>query len=279
MKFRIVLDSAGELTDEMKRHEEFASVPLTLRISGTEIVDDGHIDQKTLLHMIEEAPLCPQSACPAPEQYRAAFDCGAEHIYAVTISAALSGSYQSAVIGANIYEEDNPDAKIHVFNSRSTSVGETLILLKIQELEEKGLPFEEIVSMTEEFIRSDNTIFVLDNLETLRKNGRLSRLKAVAAALLKIKPVCYATADGQIDQLDQARGINRALVKLADEVVARTEHPEDRILGISYCNCRERAEMLRDALLERIRVKDVLLVPTGGLSTLYANDGGIIAVI
>jgi len=279
MDYKIVMDSSGELPEELKGQEGYAKVPLTLRIDGKEIVDDGTVDQKTLLRMIAESPVCPQTACPSPEAFREACEGGASRVYVITISAALSGCYQSAVIGTNIYEEDHPDVKVHVFNSRSTSVGMTLILMKIRELEEKGLPFEEVVSGTEEYIRNYNTIFVLDNLETLRKNGRLSRMKAVAAALLKIKPVCYATAEGQIDQLDQARGINPAIVKMAEAVEKRTEHPENKILGISYCNCEDRAAIVRDELKSRMKVRDVIMVPTGGLSTVYSNDGGIIVVI
>lgn len=279
MKYRIAMDSAGELTDDLKNREEFVIVPLTLRIGDEEICDDGTLSQIELVKKIAACPSCPKSACPSPEDYRSAYDCDAEHVYVITVSAELSGSYQSAVIGMNMYLEDHPDVKMHVFNSKSTSVGELLILLKIKELEKENLPFEEIVERTEAYISSRNTLFTLDNLETLRKNGRLSRLKALAASVLKIKPVCYATEEGTIDQLDQARGNNKAMVKLVDYTVARTVDSGERVLGISFCNCRDRAIMVRDAILSRMHVKEVVLIETGGLSTLYANDGGIIIVI
>lgn len=279
MKYRIAMDSAGELTDDLKNREEFVIVPLTLRIGDEEICDDGTLSQIELVKKIAACPSCPKSACPSPEDYRSAYDCDAEHVYVITVSAELSGSYQSAVIGMNMYLEDHPDVKMHVFNSKSTSVGELLILLKIKELEKENLPFEEIAERTEAYISSRNTLFTLDNLETLRKNGRLSRLKALAASVLKIKPVCYATEEGTIDQLDQARGNNKAMVKLVDYTVARTVDSGERVLGISFCNCRDRAIMVRDAILSRMHVKEVVLIETGGLSTLYANDGGIIIVI
>ena len=74
-----------------------------------------------------------------------AFDCEAEHVYAVTLSAELSGSYNSAVLGKNLLQEDHPDRQIHIFNSKSASVGQTLIAMKIQECEEAGLPFEQVI--------------------------------------------------------------------------------------------------------------------------------------
>ncbi len=279
MKFRIALDSGGELPDELKNCEEYVSVPLTLTVNGVTITDDGKMSQKELVRRIAEDPDVPKTACPSPQAFYEAYDCGAEHIYAITLSAELSGSYQSAVIAMNMHLEDHPDAKIHVFNSISASVGETLVLLKIKEYEEMGLPFEEIVERTEKYAKTKNTYFVLDNLETLRKNGRLSRMKALAATVLKIKPICYGTDTGTIGQLDQARGINKAIVKMVGYVVERVPDPENRILGISHCNCADRAEIVREELLKRMKVRDVLLLPTGGLSTIYANDGGIIVAI
>ena len=102
-----------------------------------------------------------------------AYHCDAEHIYAVTLSAELSGSYNSAVLGRNLYEEEYGEKKIHIFNSRSASVGETLIALKAAECEEKGMSFQEVIETVESYIEEQHTYFVLETLDTLKKNGRL----------------------------------------------------------------------------------------------------------
>lgn len=279
MKYRIVVDSCGELTEELKKDERLVSAPLSMRVGEEEIMDDETFDQASFLQKVAACPECPKSACPSPEYYQKAYDCGAEHIYAVTLSAELSGSYNSALLGMNLFMEEHPEVKGHVFNSCSASVGETLIAMKIMELEEQGLPFEEIVEKTEAYIDGQNTYFVLENLKTLRKNGRLSKTKALVASALKIKPVMGATKEGIICQLGQARGINKALVKMVDTIVAATADSGNKILGISYCNCRERAEMVKDALLSRMNVKKVVLLDTAGISSMYANDGGIIVAI
>ena len=279
MKYRIVVDSCGELTEELKKDERLVSAPLSMRVGEEEIMDDETFDQASFLQKVAACPECPKSACPSPEYYQKAYDCGAEHIYAVTLSAELSGSYNSALLGMNLFMEEHPEVKGHVFNSCSASVGETLIAMKIMELEEQGLPFEEIVEKTEAYIDGQNTYFVLENLETLRKNGRLSKTKALVASALKIKPVMGATKEGIICQLGQARGINKALVKMVDTIVAATADSGNKILGISYCNCRERAEMVKDVLLSRMNVKKVVLLDTAGISSMYANDGGIIVAI
>lgn len=279
MSYRVVIDSCGELTEEMKKSSYFLSAPLILQVDEDTIVDDETFDQADFLAKVAASPNCPKSSCPSPEAYREAYDCGAEHIYAVTLSAELSGSYNSAMLGRNLYLEDHPDAKVYVFNSRSASVGETLIGLKIQECEEAGMSFDEIVETVEDYIARQNTWFVLENLETLRKNGRLSTVKALVATALKIKPVMGSTDEGTIIQLDQARGINRAIVRMVDLIAEKVEQPEEKILGISHCNCLERAQMVREALLKKMNFKDVVILDTAGVSSMYANDGGIIVVV
>ena len=280
MSFRVVIDSCGELTDEMKKSGNFVSAPLTLQVDEYIVQDDEeHFNQAEFLKKVAECPNCPKSSCPSPEIYRDAYDCDADHVYAVTLSEKLSGSYNSAVLGKNLYLEDHPDAKVYVFNSCSASVGETLIGLKIQELEEKGLSFEEVVEQTEAYILSQDTWFVLENLDTLRKNGRLGTVKALVATALKIKPVMGATSEGDIVQLDQARGINKALMKMVDAIVNDAQHVENKTLAISHCNCPERAEMVKEALLERLAVQDVFVLDTQGVSSMYANDGGIIIAL
>lgn len=279
MEYIIVMDSCGERTEEMKLDGRILSAPLTMQVDEHMIVDDDTFDQADFLKRVAASPNSPKSACPSPDYYKEAFAKSEKRAYAVTLSAELSGSYNSAVLAKELLLEERPDMQIHVFNSRSASVGETLITHKIQECEAAGMDFSALVETVEAYIESQNTYFVLENLETLRKNGRLSNLKALAASVLKICPVMGATPEGTIIQLDQARGTNKALVKLVNYVVEGLEHPERRILAISHCNCLERAKMVKNAIQERISVKDVILVDTAGISSMYANDGGIIVVI
>lgn len=279
MSYKIIIDSCGELLEEWKNNEHFESVALTLNVGGENIIDDETFDQADFLKKVVACPECPKSACPSPERYMRAFDCDADHIYAVTLSAELSGSYNSAVLGSNLLNEEKPGRQIHVFNSRSASVGQTLIAMKIQECEEAGYSFDKVIETVDAYIAGQHTFFVLDNLETLRKNGRLSKAKALVASALKIKPVMGSTDEGSICQLDQARGMNKALVKMAEQIVAKTQDSETKTLAISHCNCHERAVLLRNALQERMNVKDIVILDTAGVSSMYANDGGVIVAV
>ena len=279
MSYKIVIDSCGELLDDWKNDIRFESVPLTLMVGEDSIIDDETFDQKSFLKKVAECPECPKSACPSPERYMRAYQCEAEHVYAVTLSSEPSGSYNSAVLGRNLYLEEHEDKKIHVFNSRSASVGETLIALKIQECEEAGMTFEEVVECVEAYISEQNTFFVLENLETLRKNGRLSTVKAFVANALKIKPVMGSTDEGTICQLDQARGMNKALIKMVEHIIEKTSDSAGKTLAISHCNCEARAQMLKAAIEEKIQTARIIVLDTAGVSSMYANDGGVIVVI
>ncbi len=279
MKYKIIVDSCGELTEEMRTSGVFERAPLCIDLMGTRIVDDETFDQADFLRRVADAPECPTSACPSPEVYRKAFDCGADHVYAVTLSARLSGSYNSARLGQQLQEERGESPQIHVFNSRSASVGETLIARKIQACEDAGMPFSQVVDSVEAYIRSLRTFFVLEDLETLRKSGRLSTVKATLAQALQIRPILGSDPTGDIAFLGQARGMKKALTKMGEEILRTLQKPRERILGIAHCHARERALSVREHLEQAVDFQDVILLPTGGISSMYAAAGGVIVVV
>lgn len=279
MSYKIAIDSCGELLNEWKDDERIESVPLTLMVGGESIIDDETFDQKDFLKKVAACLECPKSACPSPERYMKAYECEADHIYAVTLSSELSGSYNSAVLGKSLFLEDNPGKKIHVFNSKSASGGESLIAMKIVECEEKGLSFEEVIETVDKYIEEMSTFFVLENLETLRKNGRLSRVKALVASALNIKPVMGSTPEGSICQFDQARGMNKAIVKMVELVGEKGINIHEKTVAITYCNCPERAKMLEEAIRERLNPAKIVVMDTAGVSSMYANDGGVIVAV
>lgn len=279
MSYKIVVDSCGELPEKLKKDGHFQTVSLELFVDDYHVTDDENFNQKEFLRKVKESPNCPKSACPSPEAYREAYDCEADHVYAVTLSAQLSGSYNSAELGRNLYLEENGEKKIHVFDSKSASIGETLIAMKIQECEEAGCSFEEVVEKVDAYIARQDTYFVLETLETLRKNGRLSNIKAFVASALNIKPVMGATPEGTICQLSQARGMGKALDKMVAAMLAKVKNPEQKILAISHCNCPERAQMIMEKVKSLGKFKDVFVIDTAGISSMYANDGGVIMAV
>lgn len=273
MKYKIVGDSCCDLTKEDLKKEYFFSVPLTLTVGGVDVIDDETFDQMKFIKMLADCPECPKSSCPSPEAFMKNFN-DAEDIYLVTLSSKLSGSYNSAVLAAQIYGEDNPGVNIHVFDSKSAAAGQHLICEKIEECAQSGMDFDEVVKTVDKFISGQQTIFVLENLETLRKNGRLSKMKSLVANILNIKPVLRGV-DGEIHQIDQARGMNKALNKLL-WYIEKTGYDKNRKVKLAQCDSRERCINVRKILIEKFGFKDVQILDAGGVSTMYENRGGVI---
>ena len=237
MNYKIVVDSCCELPETYKNDKRFQIVPLGLEVGDYVIQDDETFDQKEFLRQVAAYPLCPKSSCPSPEKFREAYHDEAEEVYVVTLSSRLRGGY-------------------------------------IVEYKEAGLSFEETVEKVEIFKRQMRTYFVLDNLETLRKNGRLSGVKALVASTLNIKPVMVGNL-GVIEQKGQAIGINKALAKMADCIVSDVKNPQERTLMITHCNCPERAAYMRELMEKRASYRRIVVMD----SSMYANDGGVIVTL
>ena len=177
MSYKIVIDSCGELLEQWKQDERFESVPLTLTVGSENIIDDETFDQADFLQKVAACPECPKSACPSPESYRKAFDCEADHVYCVTLSSELSGSYNSAVLGASLLHEERKDKQVHVFNSRSASKQRHLLKALICQSGEsntdqsKGLPLPE-------FQKQSSGIFV-DLIGHVRGTGKAGLMGTV----------------------------------------------------------------------------------------------------
>lgn len=275
MSFKIVVDSCCDLNQQMLKDPCFIKVPLTISSNGSTFIDDETFDQADLLWAMKQSEDAPSTSCPSPQSYLDAYRGEAEDIYVVTLSALLSGSHNSAEQAKRLLEEDRPHVNVHVFNSCSAAAGEVMVALKIRELALSGMPFKHVVRETEQFIYRMKTLFVLETLENLRKNGRLTKLQAVVTGALKIKLFMGATPEGEICKLGQALSIKQALGKMVDRIAADPDH-KGRTLAISHCNCLERAFQVKSQVEAKCSFADIIILEAGGITTVYANDGGIV---
>ncbi|MBD5444844.1 MAG: DegV family protein, partial [Lachnospiraceae bacterium] len=267
-----------ELPEKYSKDDRFEIIPLGLEVGDYCIMDDENFNQAEFLAQVAVYPKCPKSSCPSPEKFMEAYKTEAENVFVITLSSHLSGSYNSAVLAKELYHEQYGDKNIYVMDSESAASGETQYAYKALELQEQGLSFEDTVKELEAFREEMKTYFILDNLETLRKNGRLSGVKAMVVSTLNIKPIMYGD-HGVIAQKSQAVGMKKAISKLADIMNKEVPDAKDRILMISQCNCPERAEFMKNELLARTQIKDAVIMDTRGVSSMYANDGGIVVTI
>ena len=278
MRYKIIGDSCLDLTKEMRKDPCYSMIPLTLMVGERHFVDDETFDQKEFIKVVKEYPECPKSACPSPEMFKEAYCCEEENVFVITLSAALSGSYNSAVLAKSLYEEEYGKKNILVMDSKSASSGQLNIAMYIRELCDQGLEFDEICEKAAAYRDRMNTYFVLESLDTLKKNGRLTGLQAFFATKLNIKPVMGAD-NGTIIKLDQARGIQKALQRMAEIAVKEAGTTKDKRLVIAHCNAPERAQFMKEKLCSMAEFKEVVITDTCGVSTVYASDGGVILAL
>ena len=276
MSFKIIVDSCCDLSPDLLSSGPFHSVPLTIHVGDSEFRDDERLNTEQLVDAMAMCQQASTTACPSPAEYLAAYEAAQGDIYVVTLSALLSGSHNSAWQAAQIFREEHPDRNIHVFNSCSASAGETHIALALVKLAGSGLPFDGVVAEMERRIAQMNTLFVLENLDILRKAGRLTRVQSLVTGALRVKLVMGSTPQGEIMRHGQALSIKQALNKLA-AIMADDPRHRGQLLCISHCLCRERAEYLRSLAFKACDFADVRIEETRGISSFYANSGGIVA--
>ncbi len=275
----ILADSCCDLSPELLKKTQAKIAPLTITIDDTHYVDDGTVDIPPYLAAMKASKNPVRSACPSPDLYAEDIRATEGDCFIVTLSAKLSGSHNAASLGVQLAQEDMPEKKVHVFDSESASAGETYIALMIHDLIAAGKSFEQIVELVEEKIRSMHTLFVLDSLDNLVKNGRISKTVALLANVLSIRLLMSDDGHGAIKNISKARGIKGALGQMVETCRKHTEGlaAASQRLVISYCNCPERARQVRDLIREKCpAIGEIIMTPTSALSSMYANDGGIV---
>ena len=281
MSYRIIADSCCDRTARMADWKNITFVPLTLEIGDYRIFDDENFDQDDYIRRTLEFKGVPRTACPSPDAWASAFDCEEDDLYVITITDKLSGTYNSALQGVELYKEEHPDSKknIHVFNSLATSGIESITAEKIKELGDAGADFDTVVATMEDYIVNHTALyFCLESLDVLKKNGRLFALAASILKKLKLKMVFERTKEGNISLACQDIAINRAIIKMANIIAENVKGVDlsDKRLVVTHVCCEERALFVLDRITSVAPFGDAEIVKASGLNSTYASNGGII---
>lgn len=212
MKTRIIVESTSDLLPGIK--ERVHVVPLTVRFGEEEYIDGVTINHKVFYEKLVESDVLPTTSQATPhafaEEYEKAAQAG-ESAVVITVSSKFSGTYQSAVIAAQEYDN------IYVVDSGSVAVGGAILIERALELLDEGLEAKEIAERLEEEKKNIVIVALVDTLEYLKKGGRISKTVAFAGNVLNIKPV-LAVIDGEILMLGKARGSKQGNNLLVQEI-------------------------------------------------------------
>ena len=268
MNYKIVSDSASNL---LQGTQWYQSVPLKI-LGQQEYIDDGSQDVAEMVHHLKHFKGKSSSSCPNVSDWLDAFE-GHQCIFAVTITQRLSGSYNAAVQAANTYREEHPDARIFVIDSMAAGPEMAMIVDKIRTLMDQGLDPDQVMEQVKDYQSHLYTLFCLESLTNLARNGRVNPTVAKLAGVLGIR-VCGEAQQGQIVPIHKARGAKKALNTLVEMIVERG-FQDGCLLRVAHCLAPETAQALGDAILEKFPGARFQMETTGVLCSYYAEQGGL----
>ena len=270
-KIRIVADSSANLTEITGM--DFASAPLKITTAVKEYVDNESLDAEAMATDLLSYKGKSTTSCPNTEDWLRAFG-DAEQIFCMTITAALSGSYNSAMLAKRRYEESHPDRKVFVLNTLSTGPEMGLIAEKLCELAKSGADFDSICRDIEDYSQKTGLLFVLESLKNLANNGRVNSIVAKMAGILGIRIVGKASDKGELEPLDKPRGAKMTRMKVVERL-SSLGYVGGR-LHITHALNPTEAENLKADVLVKFPTAEISIDKCGGLCSFYAEKGGLL---
>lgn len=270
MNFKIVSDSSCNIPGEGDPF--FASVPMKI-IAEKEYMDAPGLDVAQMVQDLKNHKSKSGSSCPNVGEWLEAFG-DADVIFGVTISSGLSGSYSAACHAGETYTEEHPGRKVFILDSMSTGPEQAMVCDKLRQLAESGLAPEEVYAQALDYHAHTHTLFCLESLTNLARNGRINPAVAKLAGVLGIR-VCGDAKDAQISPVHKARGMKKAVQVLLDMVTERGFQDGSR-LRIAHCFAQEQAQAMKEAVLSRYPNAQITVEPTTALCSFYAEEGGML---
>jgi DegV family protein with EDD domain len=257
----------------MRAEMNASIVPLAISLGAKLMLDDEALLVSDMLSQIAHSKEKLSSGAPAPARYLDAMRKAATS-FVVTLSSRLSGSYASAMVAKEMAEEEG--RKVYVVDSKSASAGEVLLAIKIHEMIKQKWEAAKIYERAKAIVKDMKTYFVLENLDVMVKNGRLHKITSKLLTALTIRPILGSDGDGNVALFSHARGQKQAVEKLADTIEKSGKNTEGETLVIAHCNNISMAERLKELIDVRYAFRDIWIVATRGISSMYASDKGII---
>ena len=275
MEWNIIADSSIDLFELEVAYEniEFSTVPFSIGVGEKEYLDDSSLDIGTLMSAMKECKTASRTACPSTGSWYEQFKKDG-NVIAITITSSLSGSYNSACVARNMVLEEQPDKQIAVIDSLSTGPEMVLILRKICELIASNKDFETVIKETKEHMKNTHATFALSSFDNLVKNGRMNRVTGFIANKLGLLGVGIASERGTIEVKGVTRGRRKAVEAILSDMEMRGTYIKDVV--ISHCQNKEFAEQVKTAILNVWNGATVTIIPTRGLCSYYAEQGGLL---
>lgn len=271
MEIKIVVDSSSNILE--LEGVDFASAPLTIVTDNKEYRDDENLDVREMVEDLKAYKGKSGSACPGVGDFIEAFG-NADVVFCLTITSALSGSYNAALVAKEQYEEENPGKKAYVIDTLSAGPEVKFTVEKLKDMILSGMDPEEIYTKILEY-KTEGTglVFALASMTNLANNGRVSPAAAKFASMLGIRAVGQLSEQGTLDPKDKCRGEKRAIAGIIKNM-EELRYAGGRV-RVDHCFALETAEKLAEAIKAKYENAEVIIEETRGLCSFYAELGGL----
>lgn len=270
MNFRIVTDSSSNVL--RLDGENYASVPMKI-VTSREYIDTPDLNVSEMMEDLKTYKQRSGSSCPNIGEWLEAFG-DAPYVFCITITKHLSGSYGAAREAAAAYLYEHPDRKVFVFDSLSAGPELMLIADKIRQCEAEGDDFEATTARVLDYHNHLHTLFCLESMTNLARNGRVNPLIAKLAGTLNIH-VAGDAKGGELAPVHKPRGVKKTVRALVDMLKERGFY-DGAVLRVAHCFARDTALIFRDAVLQEFPHTRFSLEPATALCSFYAEAGGLI---
>ncbi len=267
---KIVTDSASNITN--LEGVDFASVAIKVLTDVKEYVDDSEEGIAVMVKELSEYKGTSRSSCPAPGDWLEVFG-DEKEIFVTTITSGLSGSYNSAMVAKQQYEDEHPDRKVFVIDTLSAGPEMGLLIYKLQELILAGKDFATICEEITEYKKKTILLFSLENLTNLANNGRVNPAIAKIIGFVGIRLVGRVSIDGKLEPNDKCRGQKRALITLVQNM-KKFGYDGGKVI-IDHCFNIEATNELASLLHNDFPNADIVISTTKALCSFYAEKGGL----
>jgi len=277
---KIIADSTCDLTDEILEKYEIGIAPLTIKIGETVYKDRVNIQPTEFYDMLGALPELPTTAMPSPTEfinlYEEAHNNGCDEILCICMSSGTSGSFQSAVIAKEYFDEKYSDTvKVHVVDSKCMSHGSGYLILKSAILRERGASFQELIDFNETYKTNVKHFLSVDDLDNLIKSGRLTEVSAMIGKVLKVKPV-MSMRNGKGAIVAKVRGSKKVFKHYVDEFKKRVDIVLTDFVIIGYTSDRSVAETMKAKLISEANFKgDIYIMQMGVSVGTHVGLGGL----
>ena len=270
-KIKIVSDSSSDLL--MLDDIEFASSPMKIITAKREFVDDENLNVDGMANFFNEYKERSQTSCPNPADWLDAFG-DADDIICVTITSALSGSYNSACTAKELYEAENEGKRVFVLDTLSAGPEITLIVRKLEALVKSGMAYEGVCDKIQEYTKRTGLVFMLKSLKNFAANGRVSPLVAKLVGFAGICIVGKASDEGTLEPTHKCRGENRSLETLINDLKELVL--KNGKVSIGHCQNEGAATKLKQMIESTFEKAQVEIHRLRGLCSFYAEKGGLL---